>query len=146
MKKRKLKPYILPEEWKISFPQNWIHEIDLDDIRQDIFYPPDSELTIRITTFHIEKDNKLASANTIETIFLKNIPKKAEIVIITEYEIKGYSSKAFLYHIIENEEKVYLIRVGFYGTGTLFTMNIFSNHKDECYKALIFLKTLFKIS
>lgn len=144
-RKKKLKPYLLPENWQISFPSNWTHEIDLEDIRQDIFYPSDSDLTIRIKTFHIEKNHIPAPPNVIETIFLKNVSLKAEMIMIEQYKIKGYSCKAFFYHIIENEEIVYHIRVGFYGTGTLFTMNIFSTSKEDCYKSLIFLKTLSRV-
>jgi len=40
--------------WRISFPEKWIYEDDTES-DQNIFYPPDSDLTIRITPFHAEK-------------------------------------------------------------------------------------------
>ena len=51
--------YKLLFDWQISIPDNWQGEYDKDS-GQYIFYPDNSDLTIRITPFHAERDGILA--------------------------------------------------------------------------------------
>ena len=51
--------YKLLFDWQISMPDNWQGEYDKES-GQYIFYPDNSDLTIRITPFHAERDGILA--------------------------------------------------------------------------------------
>ena len=47
--------YKLLFDWQISMPDNWQGEYDKES-GQYIFYPDNSDLTIRITPFHAERE------------------------------------------------------------------------------------------
>lgn len=142
----KVKSYKLPNYWEISFPSTWKYEVDTSDIRQDIFYPQDSDLTVRITIFEIrDKKNNLLSLENLDKVFMHTIDSSFLDVNIQEYSLNEYTSKAFISTTIENNKLIYMIRIGYYGNGSLLTMNIFSSSKEECYQALKFLKTLKRI-
>jgi len=53
IEKRKI--FNIDNGWTIKLPKNWIEERDEVD-RHHVYYPPDSDLTIRVSSFHIFKD------------------------------------------------------------------------------------------
>ncbi len=52
--------YKLLFDWQISMPDNWQGEYDKESGLVHFFYPDNSDLTIRITPFHAERDGILA--------------------------------------------------------------------------------------
>ncbi|MFR3039446.1 MAG: hypothetical protein ACLTLY_12170 [Agathobacter rectalis] len=63
--------YKLLFDWQISMPDNWQGEYDKES-GQYIFYPDNSDLTIRITPFHAERDGILAPREVMEDAYIKN--------------------------------------------------------------------------
>lgn len=139
----KLLEYKIPCGWQISFPSNWIHEGEAD-YGENIFYTPDSDLTIRITSFHAEKQGILAPIEVMENAFMQTIPKSANPKEIVEYTLDGFYSKAFENTYTENDTLVFRICICYYAAGELLSINVFSTSKEECEKSLSFLKTLRK--
>ena len=127
--------------WKISFPEKWIYEDDTES-GQNIFYPPDSDLTIRITPFHAEKQGLAAPIEVMEEAFLRSVPKSAIPSEIKEYELNNFSVKSFENIETQNGNTVFRIMVGYYASGELLSINIFGTSKVECNQALVHLKTL----
>ena len=74
-----MKIFNIDNGWNIKLPENWKEERDNVD-GYHIYYPTDSDLTIRITSFHffrnIENDWKvLAPVDVLSKIFNESIKK-----------------------------------------------------------------------
>lgn len=137
--------YGLPCGWEISFADEWIGEYNKKN-GQCIFYPPNSDLTIHITPFHIAKENTPAPVEVMETAYINSILQSAKPRDLHEYNLEGFSLKAFEEETNENGKTVYVIKVGYYALGDLLSVNIFSTNKAECEQSLEILKTIRKIS
>lgn len=60
-----MQTYGLPCNWKISMPDNWQGEYAEED-GECVFYPDNSELTIRITPFHAEREVNYGCTGILE--------------------------------------------------------------------------------
>lgn len=67
-----MQTYGLPCDWKISMPDNWQGEYTEED-GQCVFYPDNSDLTIRIAPFHAERDGVLAPVKVMENAYINTI-------------------------------------------------------------------------
>ncbi|WP_313133265.1 hypothetical protein [Anaerocolumna sp.] len=139
----KLLEYQMPCGWQVSFSSNWIHKEE-EDGGENIFYTPDSNLTIRITSFHAEKQGILAPIEVMENAFMRTIPKSANPKEIIQYTLDGFYSKAFEDIYTENGTLVYRTCICYYAAGELLSINVFSTSKEEGENSLSFLKTLRK--
>ena len=137
--------YRLPCGWEISFSDEWIGEYSKED-GQCIFYPPNSDLTIRITPFHIEKENTPAPAEVMEAAYINSILESAKPRDMYEYILEGFSIQAYEEETYENGKIVYAIKIGYYAPGDLLSVNIFSTNKTECEQSLKILKTIRRVS
>ena len=93
-----MKIFNIDNGWTIKLPENWKEERDEID-GYHIYYPTDSDLTIRISTFHffrnIENDWKiLVSVDDLSEIFNKSI-KKIEVRNNTKVEGKKLNLNEF---------------------------------------------------
>ena len=73
----KRKKFNIDNGWTIELPKNWIEERDEVD-RHHVYYPPNSDLTIRVSSFHIFKDLEndseiLASIDDLSESFDKSV-------------------------------------------------------------------------
>lgn len=131
--------YELPCGWQISMPDAWLYE---EEDGQSIFYPSDSDLTVRITPFHAERDNVPAPVELMEAAYINSVPASAKPCDLHEYALDGFSIKAYGEKSLENGQTVYAFYVGYYTAGELLTVNIFSTNKTECTQALEILRTI----
>lgn len=135
--------YQMPGGWQISFPKDWSYENEVER-GQSIFYPSNSDLTIRITPFHAERQGTLEPAEVMEAAFIATVPAAASPLELGEYTAENYTVKAFENTETENGKQVFRIAMGCYTAGELLSIHIFSTSKDECRNALTVLKTLRK--
>ncbi len=133
--------YKLPCDWLISIPTDWQFEYDEYD-GQCVFFPKDSDLTIRITPFHAAKDNVPASAEIMENAYIKSIPKSAKLRDANSMILNGFKVKMYENTLIENHKTVYVIYVGYYSAGELLSVSVWGTNKAECEQALNILRTI----
>ncbi len=138
-----MQTYALPCDWQISLPDNWSAEYD-EANGQCVFYPDNSDLTVRITPFHAEKDNEPAPIQIMEAVYINTIPKSAVPLNIIPYEIAGFSAKIYENNFIEDDMTVFAIYLGYYAAGELLSVNIFSTNKIECCQTLDILQNITK--
>ena len=86
--------YKLLFDWQISMPDNWQGEYDKES-GQYIFYPNNSDLTIRITPFHAEREGMLAPREVMEDAYIRTVPVSArqrnlDFCIPSGFEAKIY--------------------------------------------------------
>lgn len=81
--------YKLLFDWQISMPDNWQGEYDKKS-SQYIFYPDNSDLTIRITPFHAERDGILAPREVMEDAYIRTVPVSAR-----QRNLDFYNNKTF---------------------------------------------------
>ena len=111
--------YKLLFDWQISMPDNWQGEYDKES-GQYIFYPDNSDLTIRITPFHAERDG------------------------IDFYIPSGFEAKIYDDVLTEDSNTIYVVYVGYYSAGELLSISIWSTNRDEGEQALNVLNTIRK--
>lgn len=133
--------YKIPHGWTIALPDNWIHETEED---QSVFYPTDSDLTIRITPFQAEKDGKPAPVEVMRVVFIINIAQSLYPAEDKELFLDNYTVEVFKGSCEEDGENVFWTAVGYTAPGELLSVNIFGTSEAECDNALIFLKNLKK--
>lgn len=132
---KKLKIYKFKNNWSIEFPTDWSYELDEGD-KHNIFYPPDSELTIRISEFFSN-----AKEDDLKEIYKESVPVDSE-----QYELgfnfNFFNSLAYETVEYEHELKVYHLIIGCYKDGLLLSINIYALDRDECIQALKYIKTI----
>lgn len=133
--------YDLPYDWKISMPDNWQGEYYEED-GQCVFYPDNSDLTIRITPFHAEQDGVLVPVEVMENAYINTIPTSAISRIISPYNLVGLCGRMYESTVIEENKTVYVIYAGYYTLGELLSISIWGTNKVECEQALDILKTI----
>ena len=136
-----MQTYGLPCDWKISMPDNWQGEYAEED-GQCVFYPDNSDLTIRITPFHAERDGVLAPVEVMENAYINIIPTSAISRSISSYNLDGLCGRMYESTVIEENKTVYVIYVGYYTLGELLSISIWGTNKVECEQALDILKTI----
>ena len=153
-----MKIFNIDNGWTIKLPENWKEERDEID-GYHIYYPTDSDLTIRISTFHffrnIENGWKiLASVDDLSEIFNKSI-KKIEVrnnikvegkkLNLNEFKIEEFKVECYEYNYYENNEKVYGISCGIMVVGYLLIVNLYSALKEEVESAIKYIYSIEKV-
>ena len=153
-----MKIFNIDNGWTIKLPKNWKEERD-DADGYHLYYPPDSDLTIIITTFHffqnIENGWKVLSpVDDLSEIFNESI-KKIELrnntkvegkkLNLNEFKIEDFKVECFEYEYHENNEKVYSISCGIMITGYLLVINLYSASKEEVENAIKYIYSIEKV-
>ena len=121
--------------WSIEFPTDWSYETDETD-GHNIFYPPDSELTIRISEFFTN-----AKKDDLKGIYKESVPadsRKYEL----GFDFNSFSSLAYETVEYQHDIKVYRFIIGCYKDGLLLSINIYALNREECIQALKYIKTI----
>lgn len=142
--KYELVDHSIPCNWKISFPKEWMYEF-CEGV--SIFYPLDSELTVRVTPWHAEqKQGELVPKDEMEKIFREGIPEGAAIIGTEEYKMDGFSTLVFEKQRKEVENGTVFRRcIGYIAEGDLLVVDAFSTKKEELDYLLPFFKTIRKV-
>lgn len=131
----------MPCGWTITLPDGWIFETDEE---QNVFYPPDSDLTIRITPFNAEKQGVPAPVEVMRAAFIGGISGKLQPVENNELFLDNFSVEVLKGTYEENGENVFWTAAGYTRPGEMLSVNIFGTSEAECDNALLFLKDLKK--
>ena len=135
--------YKLLFDWQISIPDNWQGEYDKDS-GQYIFYPDNSDLTIRITPFHAERDGILAPKEVMEDAYIRTVPASARQRNLDFYIPIGFEAKIYDDVLTEDSNTIYVVYVGYYSAGELLSISVWSTNRDEGERALNVLNTIGK--
>ena len=130
--------YRLPFQWTAAFPAEWIHEYDAES-DQNLFYPPDSDLTFRLTAFHAEKAGVPAPEPVMETVFAKSAPENSTVIDIPELVVPGCTVLIRGCNYEEDGQTVAHICAGCICEGNLLTVNIFGTDAKQVYEGLAYL-------
>lgn len=133
--------YHFPYNWKLSIPDGWHGEYD-ESSGQCVFYPDDSDLTLRVTPFHAGKDGVPAPAEVMEKAYLHTIPASA-----AERDAKlccadGFSARMYEDTLQQDHRTVHVFYIGCYTVGELLSVSIWGTSKRECKDALKILQTI----
>ncbi|MBO5093657.1 MAG: DUF4240 domain-containing protein [Lachnospiraceae bacterium] len=134
--------YALPLGWRIAVPGDWRHEEGENG--EDVFYPPDSELTVRITPFHAEKAGKPAPSKVMEEAFLQSLPPESAQSKIKGYALPGFRVKFFEATDPGEGRQVFHIHAGYYTKGELLSVGVYGGSREMCMEGLEILHTLQK--
>lgn len=126
--------------WQIAVPRDWKRAEGENG--EQMFYPPKSELTVRITPFHAEKCGKPAPGSAMEQAFLQTIPPEAVQIKPEGYGMPGFRAKFFESMEREKSLPVCHIYAGYFAKGELLSINIYGRDREECTKAMNVLQTL----
>jgi hypothetical protein len=139
--------YQMPRGWEVTFPVDWKFE-ENDD--QFIYYPQDSDLTVRmsvLTVIHPET-RALAPVELFRSVFQKGYEEteNAKMLALDEFakDAKFYFIQGYEYTYTEDDELVYCFYVECYTEGTELLITIHSSSRDECFRGLSYLKTVKK--
>ena len=153
-----MKIFNIDNGWNIKLPENWKEERDNVD-GYHIYYPTDSDLTIRIISFHffrnIENDWKvLAPVDVLSEIFNESIKKiklgnntkvEEKKLNLNKFKIEDFKVECFESECYESNEKVYNISCGIMITGYLLVINLYSASKEEVENAIKYIYSIEKI-
>ena len=152
-----MKIFNIDNGWTIKLPENWKEERDEID-GYHIYYPTDSDLTIRISTFHffrnIENGWKVLSPvedlSQIFNVSIKKIELRNNIKVeekklnLNEFKIEDFKVECFESEYYENNKKVYNISCGIMITGYLLVINLYSASKEEVENAIKYIYSIEK--
>ena len=148
------KKFYIDDKWTIELPSDWERkflEIEFDNsiILENIFFPPNSNLSIGLSSLNILKDDNYkkveADIPDVATVF-ENIMNKVENK--KEYKIENYKSskiKCYEYTYYEDSKEFYVIATGIFMKGYLLKANIASTIKKEVEKAIYYLFSINKL-
>lgn len=136
--------------WTIMFPDTWDNDFDEENYGEYIFFPENSDLTIRITPFHAENNEGLAPEDTMRDSFLTFVGKNMGIESVDRVNLKeeffekldGFKKLAFQKVYVNDFKEVLWISIGIYKEGELLTFNILGTDKNECIQSLLYLRNL----
>lgn len=131
--------YKLPCDWQISMPDNWQGEYDNGEC---VFYPDNSDLTVRMTPFHAEKDGVLAPIEIMKNAYIRTIPISAKLLNENSFVPDGFETKMYEDTLIKENKIIYVIYVGYYSAGELLSVSIWGTNKAECEQVLDILKSI----
>ena len=117
-----MKIFNIDNGWTIKLPENWKEEKDEVD-GYHIYYPPDTDLTIRTPTFHFFRESEngwkmFAPIDVLSEIFdesIKNIEVRDNVKVeerelnLNNFKIEDFKIKCYEYTYYENNKKVYSI-------------------------------------
>ena len=155
----KRKKFNIDNGWTIELPKNWIEERDEVD-RHHVYYPPDSDLTIRASSFYIFRDLEngskiLASIDdlsesfdkSVKNIELRNNKKLEEKKLnLNNFKIENFKYKCYEYDYYEDNEKTYSISCGIMTEGYLLIINFYSASKEEVENTIKYIYSVEKIN
>lgn len=130
-----IKYYQLPLNWQISLPFDWKKE-QVDGTYQFMFYHDNSDITIRVTPFHADKNGILAPIEVMQNAFRKSIPNSAKLCHMPLKKPDNYSIEIFEDERIEEDKKVYVFYIGYYSKGDLLSVSVWGTNKEECKETL----------
>ena len=142
------KKFYIDDKWSIELPIDWdrrFSEIEINNstILENIFFSPNSNLSMRVYSLNILKDDNYkkmeADIPDILAVF-ENIMSKVENK--KEYRIPNHKSskfKCYEYSYYENDKEIYAIATGIFMKGYLLKVNIISTIKKEVEKAMYYL-------
>lgn len=148
------KKFYIDDKWTIELPTDWdrrFSEIEINNstILENIFFLPNTDLSMRIYSLNILKDNNYkkmeADIPDILAVF-ENIMSKVENK--KEYRIPNHKSskfKCYEYSYYENDKEIYAIATGIFMKGYLLKVNIASTIKKEVEKAIYYLFSINKV-
>ena len=142
-----LKEYLLPYDWKISFPKEWAHEFEpYPEGDQHLFYPQDSDLTFRINSFCIQNESGYAPIKVLSEVFCSSC-RKSKLKRNKTPNISGnnYFSEYFKGITKENGKKIHWVSIGIMIEGFLLKINIFGENNNSIERALCYIKTINKV-
>lgn len=153
----KRKKFNIDNGWTIELPKNWIEERDEVD-RHHVYYPPDSDLTIRVSSFHIFKDLEngskiLASIDDLSESFDKSVKNielgnntkvKEKKLNLNDFKIENFKLKCYEYDYYEDNEKTYSISCGIMTEGYLLIINFYSASREEVENAIKYIYSIEK--
>lgn len=140
-----MKTYRLLCDWQVSMPDDWNGEYD-DKSGQYIFYPDDSDLTIRITPFHAERDGIFAPIEVMEEAYSSTLPASAKVRDSGLYIPDGFEAGVYEDTLLEDGRVIYVVYAGYYSAGELLSISVWSTNKAEGEQALHILETIRKAS
>ena len=108
------------------------------------FYPDNSDLTIRITPFHAERDGILAPREVMEDAYIRTVPVSARQRNLDFYIPSGFEAKIYDDVLTEDSNTIYVVYVGYYSAGELLSISVWSTNRDEGEQALNVLNTIRK--
>ena len=142
------KKFYIDDKWSIELPIDWdrrFSEIEINNstILENIFFSPNSNLSMRVYSLNILKDDNYkkmeADIPDILAVF-ENIMSKVENK--KEYKIPNHKSpkfKCYEYNYYEYDKNFYAITTGFFMKGRLLKIDIASTIKKEVEKAIYYL-------
>ena len=136
-----MKIYRLERGWQISVPSEWQAEYDSEG-GQHIFYPEDSDLTVRITQFRAEKNGVPAPAEIMEKTYTGSLPLSAVPRGVCFPAPAGCGVKMFEDSFTEDGKNVHVVYAGFFSCGELLSAGIWGTDKAEIGQALSILETV----
>ena len=89
-----MKTYRLPCDWQISTPDHWQGEYEEHD-GQCVFYPDNSDLTVRITPFQAAKDGPPAPMEVMENAYIRTIPASAKLRDVNLHAPDGFAVRMY---------------------------------------------------
>ncbi len=130
--------------WVMEFPDRWLTERDQVDGHW-LFYPPDSELTVHVTPFRLERDGIPAPAEAAREVFRESLRRSG-------WDSKpeawawplpaGFGGELFAGTAQEGGKEICRLCLGFYGLGELLSVNIYGDTREECQMAMDCFQTL----
>ncbi len=153
-----MKIFNIDNGWTIKLPENWKEEKNEVD-GYHIYYPPDTDLTIRTPTFHFFRESEngwkmLAPIDVLSEIFdesIKNIEVRDNVKVeerelnLNNFKIEDFKIKCYEYTYYENNEKVYSISCGIMVAGYLLIVNLYSALREEVESAIKYIYSIEKV-
>ena len=137
--------YLLPNDWRISFPKEWSNECEqYPEGNQFLFYPKDDDLTFRITSFCVSNESKYAPIEVLCDVFqdkCKQLKKSKVIQLIN----CGFKIECFEGHIREGWKKVRWVSIGVMVEGFLLIVNVFATRRNSIEKNINYLNTICRV-
>ena len=127
--------------WVLSLPDYWQGEYQKEG-GQWVLYPRDSDLTLRITPFHGERNGVPAPPEVMERAFLNALPAGVKEQDSRSFAVEGFKTKMFQGRVREQGKQIQVIFLGYYGSGDLLSCSAWATRKADLQKALEVLETV----
>ena len=133
--KGKLKAYDF-YDLTVDLPTNWLME-ESEDKDHMIFYPDNSDLTVRVSSLIAETAEKIASASLLENAFIRSVKDLySDATEIKVKSLKGYKALGYKTKYIEDSQNVYVINIANIKDGRMIKVDIYSTNEKETTFAL----------
>jgi len=129
--------------WTVEFPDNWLPQRDEVDGHW-LFYPPDSQLTVHVTPFHLAREGIPAPVEVAREVYRRSLKETGGEPIPWPLP-EGYTGESFSGTIQESGKEICRLCLGVYGLGELLSVNIYGETWEECRRAMDCFRTLTKV-